>query len=206
LDGTAAHSKRAGGLFDRQIRDEPQADDLRHARMLDSQLLQRPVETGEECLARVIALAGSGLDASDLFVRDPSAALFGSAPPRVIDQMALHLHRHQLEERCLGGEIHRLVSTDAHVGLVNERRGLQCMSSALSPHHPSGDAAKLPVHGFDHLIGSVWITGPPLLKELTDLARLERHRVLLVGAAGRASRGLALWYTPWLAATFPRQP
>jgi len=80
------------------------------------------------------------------------------------------------------------------------------MSSALSPHHPSGDTAKLPVHGFDDLIGSVWITGTPLLKELTDLARLERHRVLLVGAAWRASRGLALWYTPWLAATFSRQP
>jgi hypothetical protein len=76
------------------------------------------------------------------------------------------------------------------------------MSGALSPHHPSGDAAKLPVHGFDDLIGSVWIAGTPLLKELTDLARLERHRVLPVGA-GAASRGLTLWYTSWLATTPP---
>ena len=49
-------------------------------------------------------------------------------------------------------DVERLVPTDAQIGFVNERGGLQGVVGPFAAHHAPGDSPQLVVDGFHDLI------------------------------------------------------
>ena len=129
-----------------------------------------------ELLQRVVQHEQFAVDrrhAAHAFVeRHPDAAgtLRRLTLARVVDQDPPHgLRRHAKELRPVEPR-HALLSHQADVRLVHERRRLQRVIAALAPQVRSGPFAKLLVDEGDQVLSRLKIAARPLLQQMTDPA------------------------------------
>jgi hypothetical protein len=175
FDRPTAHAKSSSGILDAEVGDEPQPDGFRHARVLHGKLVECRVEASQEFIRGAVWLDCRRFNRIDVLMDKAATAFSGPSPPGVIDQMPLHLNRHQLEEGASGREIDWLVPAHPEKGLMNQCSRLQRVVGSLASHHSTGNAPELGIHGVHDLIGGLRIAAAPSLEQLTDVARFGFH-------------------------------
>ena len=98
----------------------------------------------------------------------PPGTLRRVALARMVDEDPPHeLRRHAEELRAIEPR-HALLAHQADVGLVHERRRLQCVIAALAPQVGGGPLSKLLIDEGHQILSRLQVPAPPRLEQLTD--------------------------------------
>ena len=116
------------------------------------------------------------LDAAQRHLMRAASALLGEMLAGVVDEDAAHqLGDNSIELRAVLPFDAPLVD-EAHIGFVDERRGLQSVAVLLAPHRGDGAPMQLGVDDGQQLIAGGGIAASPGEQELSDVCGLGSGR------------------------------